>query len=180
MAGRFKIGHSGNKAGRPRLGAEDYVSPIEELVRSEVSIIDRGVSQKVPMGNAIKRSRLMQAFNRKNMQAARVVVDWIIENAAYHRRKSKKRFAAIQQLTSADPNNADAALLILGIVSHDPADERNGSARMPVRINAWATSMALRRRHGGQRLASGEIEEIKRRTADAETVRWPKGEGNDD
>ena len=73
-----------------------------------------------------------------------------------------------------DPDNADEALILLGIAE---PDTRWGSANDQyerLQLRPWAVQAALSR-SGRRRLSAQDISEIKRCTRDAETLRWPAG-----
>ena len=76
-----------------------------------------------------------------------------------------------------DPENADAALLILGIASRNP--ERQGSRfeGEQLLLEPWAVRAALSRRRGGKRLSEKEQAEIRRCSRDPDRLRWPRGTG---
>jgi len=78
----------------------------------------------------------------------------------------------------ADPENANPALLLLGIAEPDPRwpVARDGSEAL--RLQPWAVQAALSR-PGRRRLSGKDVAEIKRCTRDAETLRWPRGLGDE-
>jgi hypothetical protein len=64
------------------------------------------------------------------------------------------------------PDNADAALLLLGIAALNPARADIGAGRAQLLLEPWAVQAALRRRRGGNRLDDKECGEIRRCTSD--------------
>src|SRR5947207_14657999 len=87
---------------------------------------------------------------------------------------SVKRRPIQIQAERTDPDNADEALLLLGIAvldtrNSEPAPDR----RQRLRLRPWAVQLALSR--GRRRLSANDVSEIKRCTRDAETLRWPAG-----
>ena len=63
--------------------------------------------------------------------------------------------------------------MILGIArrwSHGPDDTTDR-----LRLEPWAVQAALRRRRGGSKLTSKQIEDIRRCTWEQETLIWPRG-----
>jgi hypothetical protein len=65
-----------------------------------------------------------------------------------------------------DPDNANEALLLLGIAERDTF--------WGLRLQPWAVQAALSR-PGRRRLSAEDVSNIKRCTHDAETLRWPAG-----
>jgi hypothetical protein len=82
---------------------------------------------------------------------------------------------AITRHISPDPDNADAALLLLGIAVPNPARAEFGKERAQLLLEPWAVQAALRRRRGGHRLTDRERDEIRRCTRDPDCLRWPRG-----
>ena len=76
---------------------------------------------------------------------------------------------------SYDPDNADAALVLLGIAAPDPARADVGDERAQLLFEPWAVQAALDRRRGGRRLTEREVNMVRRSTRDPDTVRWPQG-----
>ena len=75
---------------------------------------------------------------------------------------------------SNDSDNADAALLLLGIAAHNPDRAEWGKDRAQLLLEPWAVQAALRRRRGGHRLTDDEREAIRRSTRDPDSLRWPR------
>ena len=87
----------------------------------------------------------------------------------------RKRLAEIKRYISPDPDNADAALVLLGIAAPDPAWADFGLDRAQLLLEPWAVQAALRRRRGGQRLTDSERDAIRRCTRDPDSLQWPRG-----
>ena len=75
-----------------------------------------------------------------------------------------------------DPDNADAALVLLGIAAPHPARAKIGGDRAQLLLEPWAVQAALRRRRGGQRLTDKECEEIRRCTRDPDSSALATGD----
>jgi hypothetical protein len=106
----------------------------------------------------------------------REVVKWIIKREAWLAKHAPR--ASPRKITlhgSPDPDNADAALLLLGIAAANPARADIGADRAQLLLEPWAVQTALRRRRGGQRLTDRERDEIRRCTRDPDCLRWPRG-----
>ena len=63
-----------------------------------------------------------------------------------------------------DPENAEAAMLLLGIAVPDAGRGVSRDVGPPVQLEPWVVQAALSRRRGGQGLTEGEVSEIKRCT----------------
>ena len=96
---------------------------------------------------------------------------------AWLAKNTPKPAQPIRHSTSHDPNNADAALLLLGIATRDPTRAGLSKDREQLLLEPWAAQAALRRRRGGQRLTDRETSEVRRCTRDPDSLRWPRGTG---
>ena len=84
----------------------------------------------------------------------REVVKWIIKREAWLAKHAQKTFwPPVKRLITQDPDNADAALVILGIAANDPARANFGANRAQLLLEPWAVQKALSRRRGGSRLS---------------------------
>jgi hypothetical protein len=108
--------------------------------------------------------------------AQRKVLKWMVKREAWlakHGPKAPRR--AITCHMSPDPDNADAAVLLLGIAAPNTARADIDADRVQLLLEPWAVQAALRRRRGGQSLADRERDEIRRCTRDPDCLRWPRG-----
>jgi hypothetical protein len=137
-----------------------------------------------PTAAARVRSRWRKRFQQRTLQdalagkrtAMREAVKWIQEREAWlakHAPKASRQMSPI--IASPDPHNADDALVLLGIAAPDPARAVRNTDRPHLLLEPWAVQAALSRRRGGQRLTEKECEDIRHRTRDPESLRWPRG-----
>ena len=77
-----------------------------------------------------------------------------------------------------DPDNANEALLLLGIAEPDTRWDHPNDKYQRLLLRPWAVQAALSRR-GRRRLSANDISEIKRCTREADTLRWPAGIHNE-
>jgi hypothetical protein len=128
------------------------------------------------MEEALQQRTYRDALAGKRM-AQREVVKWILKREAWlakHAPKASSR--PIQQLASPDPDNADAALLLLGIAAPNPARADWNTGRIHLLLEPWAVQAALRRRRGGNRLEQRERDDIRRCTREPDGIRFTKGQ----
>jgi hypothetical protein len=83
----------------------------------------------------------------------------------------------INRFISPDANNADAAVVQLGIAAPNPAPACIGATPAQLLLELWAVQMALTRRRGGKRLDDREYETIRRCTREPPAVAWSRGTG---
>lgn len=97
----------------------------------------------------------------------REVLKWILKREAWLAKHGPKvSQPTITRYISPDPDNADAALVLLGIATPNPARAKFGKNRAQLLLEPWSVQKALSRRRGGQRLTNEERNEIRRCTRD--------------
>jgi hypothetical protein len=143
-------------------------------VEKTLTVTHHGATRKIAVEEALRQGTYRDALAGKSM-AQREVVKWIMKRDDWlAKRKPSRR--TIQLLSSpSDPDNADAALLLLGIAAPNAARADIGADRAQLLLEPWAVQAALRRRRGGNRLTDSDRNEIRRCTRDPESLRWPRG-----
>jgi uncharacterized protein DUF5681 len=172
--GWFPKGHSGNLNGRPRASRAPKSSAFEVLVEKTLTVADRHGTREITVEEALQQRTLQDALAGKRM-AMREVVKWIIKREEWLAKHAPKVRRPMRPfLTSPDPDNADAALVLLGIAAPNPARKDWNTDRTHLLLEPWAVQAALRRRRGGQRLSDNEHDDIRRSTRDSDSLRWPR------
>jgi Family of unknown function (DUF5681) len=174
--GWFPKGRSGNPKGRPRGSRVPTGSAFEVLVDKTLTVPDRGGTREITLEEALQQRTYQDALAGKRM-AMHEVMKWIKKREAWRAKHEPKAPRPGPWLISDDPDNADAALVLLGIAAADPARADFGADRARLLLEPWAVQAALRRRRGGQRLTEQELKEARRCTRDSDTLRWPRGTG---
>jgi hypothetical protein len=145
------------------------------LVEKTLTVTDHLGTREITIEEGLQQRTYQDALAGKRM-AMREVVKWIIKRQAWFAKHAPK--ASRPEITrhiSPDPDNADAALLLLGIAAHNPKRAEFGKNRAQLLLEPWAVQAALHRRRGGQRLTDREHNEIRRCTRDPDCLRWPRG-----
>ena len=171
--GRFRKGRSGNPRGRPKGTKQLEASVFEVVFDSTLTVVQNGVSREVTVEEALQLQIYKEAIGGSRM-AIRELLKMIEkrEKALATRIKQPVPRTTLR-LEPVDPENADAALQILGIATRDASRDNWGNAREPLLLELWAVQAALSCRRGGKRLNEQQISEIKRCTRDATKLRWP-------
>jgi hypothetical protein len=173
--GWFRKGRSGNPGGRPTASRAPQASAFDAVVEKTLSVPHQNGTREITMEEALQQRTYRDAIAGKSM-AQREVAKWIMKREAWlakHAPKPSRR--TIPLLSSPDPDNADAALLLLGIAAPNPARADIGADRAQLLLEPWAVQAALRRRRGGNRLTDSERDAIRRCTRDPKSLRWPRG-----
>jgi hypothetical protein len=175
--GWFPKGSSGNLKGRPRTARASQPSALEVLVDKTLTVNGAGGTREISVKEALQQRTYQDALAGKR-SAVREVVKWIIKREAWLAKHAPKPSpTVVTQHIAEDPDNADAALLLLGIAAHDPRRADFAANRAQLLLEPWAVQAALRRRRGSNRLTDKERDEIRRCTRDPDSLRWPRRTG---
>jgi Family of unknown function (DUF5681) len=172
--GWFPKGRSGNPEGRPRGSRVTTGSAFEVLVDKTLTVPDGGGTREIAFEEALQLRTFQDALAGKAV-AIREVLKWIRKRQAWQEKHEPKAEKSFAWLISPDPDNADDALVLLGIAAPEPAREGFSADRAQLLLEPWAVQAALRRRRGGQRLTEKEVDEVRRCTREPDTLRWPRG-----
>ena len=173
--GWFRKGRSGNPGGRPTASRGPRASAFDVLLEKTLTVPHHGGQREITVEEGVQQRTYRDALAGKRM-AQREVSKWIVKREAWlpkHAPRASPR--KITLFTSPDPDNADAALLLLGIAALDPERADIGADRAQLLLEPWAVQAALGRRRGGNRLTESERDAIRRCTRDPDSLRWPRG-----
>ena len=172
--GWFRKGRSGT-GGRPIGSRAPQSSAFDIIVEKTLTVTRHGIARETTMEEALQHRIYQDALAGKGM-AQREVLKWIAKREAWLvKHTSRASRPEITRHISPDPDNADAALLLLGIAAPNPARAEFGKDRAQLLLEPWAVQAALGRRRGGQRLTDDERDWIRRCTRDPDSLRWPRG-----
>ena len=178
VASRFPKGRSGNPKGRPKAEKKTSTgSAFDIVIDRTLTVTQSGTSREVPMEEALQHRTYQDAI-AGSRPARREVLKMIARRERYLAGKhgEKRAFRKVEdRIEPHDPENAEAALLLLGIATRDPRTEAPALDGQRLRLEPWAVQAALRRRRGGQRLSEKEVFDVDRCTRDAASLRWPRG-----
>jgi hypothetical protein len=178
--GWFPKGRSGNRNGRPKASRAANGSAFEVLVEKTLTVADGNGTREITLEEALQQRTLQDALAGKRM-AQREVAKWIMKREAWLAKQAARAPQITQELPPfiecRDPDNADVALLLLGIATQNPGQADIKVDRAELLLESWAVQAALRRRRGGRRLGEKERDDIRRRTRDPDSLRWPKDPG---
>jgi hypothetical protein len=167
--GWFQKGQSGNPRGRPRRSSRGAkISGFEILLDKTLSVTIGGKTRQISMEEALQRRIFKDALAGKRM-AAREVITWIKERVAWFARHAPPLRQEIQFKSSLDPDNANAALVLLGIATRT---EEIADVHEPSRLllEPWAVRLGLDRKGGTASLTEKDREAILRCARDAKAL----------
>ena len=173
--GWFRKGQSGNPGGRPTTSPAPQGSAFDVVAEKTLTVPHQGGTREITVEEALQQRTFQNAL-AGNRMAQREVLTWIEKNEAWKAKQApKKSSQPVTRLISDDPDNADAALLLLGIAAHDPERADIGLKEAQLLLEPWAVQAALSRRRGGNRLSDEERDWIRRCTRDPDSLSWPRG-----
>ena len=181
-AGRFQKGQSGNPNGRPKKPvAQPRPSAIDVVIDRTLTLTRDGVPREITMEEALQHRTYQDAIAGKRM-AEREVLKWIGKREAWFAKEAAPKVQSpFEWKTSPDPDNADAALLILGIArpdaafASDPYYEHDDGQRTRLLLEPWAVQKAIDRRQRASAFERRDVTEILRCTRDKDTLVWAAG-----
>jgi hypothetical protein len=172
--GWFHTGRSGNPNGRPKASPASGGSAFDVVLEKTLTVAHQGGTREITVEEALQQRTFQDALAGKLM-AQRQVLKWIAKHEAWKAKHAPKAPLQPKRQISDDSDNADAALLLLGIAAHNPARANFGSKRAQLLLEPWTVQAALSRRRGGNRLTEDERDSIRRCTRNPDSLRWPRG-----
>lgn len=173
-AHQFRKGQSGNPKGRPRTRLEKAPSAFDVVIDRTLTIVQGGQPREVTVDEALQHKTYQDAL-AGNRTARRAVLKMIAKREKALAARKPRRHTPIEvRVEATDPDNANAALLLLGIAGHDHRYQGCDAKYERLLLAPWAVQAALGRRGSGK-LTARDISEIQRCTRDADTLRWPVG-----
>jgi hypothetical protein len=166
---RFGKGQSGNPKGRPKNPKPPAASAFDIVIDRTLTVTQGGRPREVTVEEALQHRTYQDAI-AGNRAARREVLKMIAKREQYLAARLDDTKPIVECRREYDSDNANAAFVILGIA-------REGGRFGEFVLESWAVQLALSRRSGGRRLTEQEMAEIRRRTRDADTLRWPRSSG---
>ncbi len=173
---RFRKGQSGNPRGRPKKQPVARPSAFDIVFDRTLTTIQGGKLRKLTVEEALLLKTYRDAVAGDHA-AQREVLKMILKREKALAAKAPPVNPVEVLEEGPDPKNADEAMLILGICRRDgspkPPRQAWTEEREHLLLETWAVKAALDRR-GCRKLKSSELDEARRCTHAADTVRWPK------
>ena len=175
VASRFRKGESGNPKGRPRAGPSPPPSAFDIVIDRTLTMTQNGKPREVTVEEALQHRTYQDAL-AGNRAARREVLRMIAKRETWLAARTPKHRPLKRLTEPVDPDNANEALILLGIAEPDTRWSGSNDGHERLLLRPWAVQAALSR-SGRRRLSARDIAEIKRCTRDAETLRWPQVRG---
>lgn len=166
-AGRFTKGQSGNPKGRPRkIRADPAASAFDVIIDKTLTITRDGKVREVTLEEALQHKTYQEAIGGSRM-ARRQILRMIAKREQAIAARTPNRGSKITVLREIeDPDNADDALLLLGIAADNP---RQGDPQRRLLLEPWAVQAALVRWRNLE-LKETDVTDIRRSTRNLDSV----------
>ena len=172
MSGRFVKGQSGNPNGRPK-ARRPNVSAFDIIFDKTLTVNHGGVDREHSVDEVMELQTFQSALDGNRM-AVRQVLKMIEKRENALAKRAPRATAAVRMEHEYDSDNANEAMLLLGIAEYEIAPAEEGYRDRKFKLATWATQAAISR-PGRHRMSMNTIEDIKRLTADADKLKWPRG-----
>ncbi len=172
-ASRFRKGESGNPNGRPRSGSNPRPSAFDVVIDLTLTMMQNGKPREVTVEEALQHKTYQDAI-AGSRAAQREVLKMIAKREQWLAAKAPKPRPGKRLIEPEDPDNANEALILLGIAEPDTRSYGPNDEYERLLLQPWAVQAALSRR-GRRRLSDRDVADINRSTREAETLRWPVG-----
>ena len=106
--------------------------------------------------------------------AVRQVLKMIEKRESALAKLAPKPTGAVRLEHEYDSDNANEAMLLLGIAEYDVSADAGGYRDRRLKLATWAAQAAISR-PGRRRLTEKDIEDVKRLTVGADKLKWPRG-----
>jgi len=167
---QFKPGQSGNPRGRPRKRRPN-VSAFDIILDKSLTVSQNGIERELTIDEALELQTYQAALKGSRM-AIRQVLRMIEKREIALAKRNPHPSFAVKMVHEYTSDNANRAMVILGIASHDEGPDDRPVERRTLRLEAWATQAALSR--PGRRKFERRAANINLFTRDADTLRWPR------
>lgn len=165
-AGRFEKGQSGNPAGRPK-ARRPHNSAFDIIFDKTLTVTQGGTERALTVDEALQIQTYQAALKGSKM-AVRSVLKMIEKREKAIAKRFPPQHQSIRVEHEYDSDNANEAILILGIAEYDGSED---GRRM--RVATWAAQAGLSR-PGRPPLSEKAVCDVKFFTLEADKLKWPK------
>jgi hypothetical protein len=169
VSGRWQKGQSGNPAGRPK-ARRPHISAFDIIFDKSLTVTRNGVERELTVDEALQMRTYQAALKGKGL-AIRQVLKMIEKREAALTPSSPPTKVTLE--IEHDSDNANEAMLLLGILERGPPLAGGGPATRQLKLATWAAQAGISR-PGGRVLSEKDVEDIKRDVIEPEKLKWPR------
>jgi hypothetical protein len=170
VSGRWEKGQSGNPAGRPKK-RRPHISAFDIIFDKSLTVTQNGIERDLTVEEALQMQTYQAALKGKRM-AVRQVLKMIEKREAVldvgHRDPTPIKYEIEH-----DSDNANEAMLILGIAQYGNPEAGGGPGTRRFQLATWVAQAGISR-PGRKALSDKQIDEIKRCTFESGKLKWPR------
>lgn len=170
MSGRWQKGQSGNPTGRPKK-RRPHVSAFDIIFDKSLTVTQNGVERDFTVDEALQMQTYQAALKGKRMAIRQVLKMIDKREAALGAGAAPPTKVKIEH--EYDSDNANEAMLLLGIAEYGPPTGGGGPATRQLKLATWAAQAAISR-PGRKALTDKDIEVIERDVIGADKLKWPR------
>lgn len=167
-AGRFEKGRSGNPAGRPK-ARRPHISAFN-IIFDKTITVRRGATERELTVDEALQLQTYQAALKGSKPAVRAVLKMIEKREQAMAKISPQEHNLVKLEREFDSDNANEAMLILGIMEHDQRHPQHPS----LKLATWAAQAAISR-PGRRSLNEKDLANVRVFTQEPDKLKWPKG-----
>lgn len=164
---RFAKGNSGNPKGRPRKTPATTSSAFDVIIDQRLTVTQDGKVRELTVEEGLQLKTYQEAL-AGSRTARREVLKMIAKREEWLA-KRRPQHTSVKMMQEYDSDNADAAMLLLGVISEDRRDPEFIDR---YKLEPWAVQKALSRPGGS--LSQRSLTNIRVCTRDPKTIRWPE------
>jgi hypothetical protein len=169
---RFRTGQSGNPAGRPRK-RRPHVSAFDIIFDKTLTVTQGGVERELTVDEALELQTYQAALKGSRM-AIRAVLKMIEKREVAMAALAPPETRGARMEIEHDSDNADEAMLLLGIAEYDKPPEGMGPGAARLKLATWAAQAGISR-PGPRTLTEKDRKDIALNVISPDRLRWPRG-----
>jgi hypothetical protein len=170
VSGRWEKGQSGNPAGRPKK-RRPHISAFDIIFDKSLTVMQNGIERDLTVEEALQMQTYQAALKGKRMAVRQVLK--MIEKREAALDVGHPAPTPIKYETEHDSDNANEAMLILGIARYGNPEAEGGPGTRRFQLATWAAQAGISR-PGRKVLGDEDVAAIKRGTFESEKLKWPR------
>lgn len=171
---RFRKGQSGNPKGRPKKKVPPPASAFDVILEQRLAVMQNGEERDLTVDEALQLRTYQDAL-AGNKAARSKILKMILQREIWlqqHRSTQMRQRRPVSYTVADDPQNANAALLLLGIATYDERWHGNAHGDERLLLEAWAVKAALRRGRN-IRIADKDHRVVQNSLRGGQDIVWP-------
>ena len=169
---RFEKGRSGNPAGRPKK-RRPQISAFDIIFGKTLTVTQNGVERELTVDEALQLQTYQEALKGSKM-AIREVLKMIEKREVAIAKVTPQVATPVRMEMEHDADNADKAMVLLGIAQYDERPLGWGDKPTRLRLATWAAQAGISR-PGRRTLDDKRRDDVRWATIDPDELRWPRG-----